>query len=943
MAQQDGSVDKLLADLQKQKEDAPMRIWSMAEIDALLGDDLPQEDEATAEPQVAQAMSQVQTEQPITPVENLKNCTTSSAQEKITCDETVPEPLLEAEQEETQKQEADPTAEPISYMEAAAFFTEAKTEKVEEETAAPLEQTDKTRMFTPPTAQDLEKTQLVPPMGHGMEKDKNRERFLHRPQLNLEKTQEHREFLAQLPPQTIEKPAVIVKNAEDKTQVVDGLQAIPILLTPEDVLHSAQGENGDTSQATDQEADDVLENQIMLEGFSTQEEHVDIVDEEEAEKDLYVRRHKKAEAFKLFPGLSSEEQVEPMEDEAESVAEFGEEAEEETEESSEAFLAEQAEHLEERKRRRAKRKERQAQREKEDRPQVLREFYGPKDKVAVLEIYLSERRHAQIRMILSAIFMVATIVSEGFIQFTGRFDWVGGSAGVYAATHLVCLAVLAAMSIPAFRYAFQNLKKKRCTAELGLLVGLLAGTLQTALSFAYIEELTHLALYTPVVTFSFFLYYLYRTKKLKEDIENFLFVAKDTKHFYKVTKIEDEEKASEIGRGLLLESPDIRYSRRIQFPQNFVEVSKEKEPLQKVYQQSLPAVSIAGVVIGLIAGVLFRSVFMGVSAFSATVLAAMPVAALLGAFSVKHTVNKKLKAEQILLASPTAAEEALSANAVVVDAADLFNTAACHLSGMKLYHKMRVDEALLYTAAMVIQSGGTLAQVFNGVILNKQEILPKVDALGYEERLGCSGWIYNQRVLVGSRDLLQKHNVDVPPMEEERSFKKADSEILYLAVEGKVAALFVVTYASNAKTAAVLQRLENYGVNILVRTSDPNITESLVEESFQLPHNLVKIINPVAGDLFLNLKEETPKKEVCGMLHRGRPTQGLRALLGAFVTAEKLKLSEILLYIGCGVTITFLAVICFFSGLTQVSGLDLVLFQLLWTCIVTQIPKLKKL
>lgn len=998
------SIDGILADVKAQQDGEKMKLWSMDEIDALLGEDVKDAPKkiSKAEPtkNVAPTLEKKEEpkEKPVIPTP--KPATASETyfhKSETKVESSVPKvekPKAKSEVkpiQSTVKNEETPDFAPLEPAEPpigkSLHFENKKTdsekeaaketpiapilegtEPHEEANTAPLEETkpeealrgqisiEKTRLFNEVEAHAVHRANVPHQIGRravhestppaelgkkrrGMEEDKIRSRFLNRPKQELEKTKEHKDLLAQLPPQTIEKPGIIVQNAMEKTQVVEGLQAIPTLVTPEDALKEEAEKNrvqaGELhAMSVEESLDDTLENQIMLDGFTTKNPHVEIVDEEEAELDLYERRQKKAENFKLFPGLETQEP------EASKEIEDEVEMEEEVEEDPRARRALKKA---EKKQKKERKKEQKAKQTKKHRPRVLREYYGPKDKAAVLELLGTERRGAQIRMILSLILTIATTACAILVRLTGRFDWVGGSAGIYSATSLLFVLILAGISFSAYKAGFAALKRNLLTAEFGLFISFILILLQVGLSFIYTTELTHIALYTPVAAFGYFLYYLARMNKLSDDIRNFHFVTERTKEFYALHRIEDEESAFEIGRGLLLEDPDIRYSKKIAFPQSFVEISKEEDPVQNVYNMTLPVLLIAGAVIGAITCYLYHSAFAGLSALTITVLGSMPVAALLGSTGVKHSVNKQLKKKEAFLSSYEAMEDALTANAVALDAADLFNTAACRLSGMKLYHKMRVDEALLYTAAVVIQSGGTLSEVFDKVILNKREILPTVESLAYEERLGCSGWIYNQRVLVGSRDLLQKHNVDVPPMEEQRRFKKADSEILYLAVEGKLAALFVVTYASNTETATYLQRLEKYGVNMLVRTSDPNITEALVEQTFRLPNNLVKILNPVAGKLFRNMLKEEPQKEDCGILHCGAPVTGLRALLGAFVADEKYRLMEMLLYIGTGLSVALMAVLCFFSGLAQAGAVEIVFFQIVWMLVVTQVPKIKKL
>ena len=111
---------------------------------------------------------------------------------------------------------------------------------------------------------------------------------------------------------------------------------------------------------------------------------------------------------------------------------------------------------------------------------------------------------------------------------------------------------------------------------------------------------------------------------------------------------------------------------------------------------------------------------------------------------------------------------------------------------------------------------------------------------------------------------------------------------------------------------------------------------------FSLPHNLVKIISPVAGQMFRDLTEEPPQPADCGVLHNGRITAFLRAFLSAFVLEEKTKLAQILLYIGVGLSITLLAVLSFFTALTQAGAFEILVFELLWTAISVLVPNAKK-
>ena len=168
----------------------------------------------------------------------------------------------------------------------------------------------------------------VVPKRRVMETDEKRDRFLNRPQQKLEKTQEHKRLLEQMPPKTIEKPGVIVRKAEEAAQ--GDLQAIPTLVTPEDVLKDQKAhpeqQAGDFSAFAAEDKEAPLENQMMLDGYDTHEEPVEQIDEEVAEASLRRRRRERAKDFRLFPGLSAAEN-------AENAAQNGELAEAQSDEA----------------------------------------------------------------------------------------------------------------------------------------------------------------------------------------------------------------------------------------------------------------------------------------------------------------------------------------------------------------------------------------------------------------------------------------------------------------------------------------------------------------------------------------------------------------------------------------------------------------------------------
>lgn len=973
------SVDKILSDVKAMQGSDGMRLWSLDDVDALLNSNEPQSADAAVTVDLNASVPKKQEENP---KERLRESVPQKAPSALSSLKAAAKHIQTVNEEGGEQDETDvaipallsgvtpqpETEDPRNPLDSAPD-EEARTaipgqiaiektrvfNEVESRAAYHAEIEHKIGEKVIHTA--VSETKSEPKKG-GMETDAQRQRFLNRPEQKIEKTQEHKELLSKLPPKTIEKPGVIVRKSPAVQVGADGLQAIPTLVLPEDELKEQRESETRVQSGTlksyaaeslAEPENTPLADQMMLEGFENDEPPVERIDEIEAEMRLFERRREKARKFRLFPGLDVPEEAE-TDDEVSARPDSDVDTEKtkpriELPEEPDTDIPEvdgESSDAEPQSTERS-RHSRKNTRKAAPPVTVMREFYGPKDAQAVYDIFLAEKRSCSLRLVLYIILLLASAASSFLLRMTGSFALFNDSAAVYSATHIAFVAAAVLLALKEEKTAVQNLVHGSWSAELGLLCALVFAAIQAGVSFAFPERLLSVPLYTAVAMLSFVLYFAGKKRKLKNDIANFQMVAKQCNRFCTLRKIEPPETAFEIGRGLLLGDPDVRYSKRISFPSKFVETAKQNDSAFDVNALALPAVLIAAGLIGAVTCFVSGEVFTGVSAMSVVVLAGMPLSAVSAAAASLRSVNKPLLREGAMIASFDAAFDATTANAVVLDAADLFDETDCRLRGMKTYHKMRVDEALLFTAAMTIQSGGTLAAVFDGVIQSKTEMLPEVESLSYEDRLGCSGWIYNQRVLVGSRDLLLKHNVDAPSKEEEKKFLKDGCEVLYLAVEGKTAALFVVEYAANARLTGYLQQLEKYGVGILVRTSDPNITEGLVEQYFNLPHNLVKIINPVAGEMFRELAEEPPTEVPCDILHSGRTPSFLRAFLSAFILEEKCRLSQILLYIGVGLSVVLLAILSFFTQLTQAGVPEILLFELIWAAIVVGVPRLKKI
>lgn len=729
-----------------------------------------------------------------------------------------------------------------------------------------------------------------------MGEEKYRRQFMNKPVQNLEKTQEHKALISSLPAKTMETPGIIVKKNKDLSVNTDGFEPIPTLVPAE---YEIQGEIHSHS-------DDISDGQIMLEGFGD-EEIFEKTTEEEAEAKLLEARKEAVKEF-VDRGLLFKQEVDTPEQDIE-------------------------ESTEPRKKRYARKSVR-----------IAREFFGPKDAAAVIDEFYSEKRKITVRLVLlSVICGIMTVLSAVSSIGNGNFDMFGGEEVIYVIIELALLLICCLINVKCFKQVLGNISNLKTDLNLVVVVSALAGILQAAISFGFTDTVeSGVHLFTAAAVIPMIFKAAGELIECRNDLENFYVIEENKDGYYTVENIEDEDVAAEVARGLMFGEPEIKYSAKTNFPARFVEISREADVTPSIIRYSLYGVLAVSFAVGIITGVLEKNILFGVTSFAGALLMGVPAAAgIISSSSLSHA-NKKLRRNGTIINGYTAVENAINSNGIVIDSADAFKSGGCNIEGIKLYHKMRIDEALLYTASVVIASGGVLSEIFEGVIIGKNELLLPVETLAYEEKLGCSCWIHNHRVLVGNKELLKHHNVELPDDGLEEKFKEAGKNTLYLAIEGKIAAMFIVVYKADEMTASLIRALEKDGVSILFRTSDANITESFLEREFKLPKNVVKIINPIAGEMFAKVKNAEKERSDAYIVHDGSVVSMLKALHLSFRVSQFVNVSRTVQAVAAVIGVLIVALLSFMSGLSQVAVWQIIMYQIVWGVVLYLLPAIKK-
>ncbi len=703
-----------------------------------------------------------------------------------------------------------------------------------------------------------------------------------------------------------DRSGIVIEKSGESTEI--GLEAMPRVLAAEDAKEIADEktrimEKVGSADKKERTAGDDVEGQIVLTGFDdgADETAPEQSKEIDVEERLWEKRKQKAKNFKIVDAIDLDTDFEGD------------------------FEAPPEERAKEEKAR--KKREKKIELEKEESRPVAHEYSSPAERAAIHTRLSENARKATNGVIAVGIVEVLAVVLNLVPFLVEKLSietaiFVAGSSAMCVINALLLIAVAAIDNVK-FVDGILGIFKKKITGFTPVSLSIVVALLQSTLAAVIGGEGTQTAVFAAAAVTAVFISKIADKLDADRTLGNFEVCAYKYEHnMYAVHPIENESEIFELGRGLMMGNAELLYSSKLAFPSDFVKNSQSDSGEKKLIKILIPCAFAAAAVAAIAAGIIEKSVMTAFSAFAGTFCLTSPVfASFIPAF-VTMIANASLNPEGTMIAGLDAAEKTAFANAVVMDSADIFDRSHCTMHGMKDFKNIRIDDVLLYAAAMVIKSGGPLRESFEQVVDGRQDLLPPVKELVYEDKLGIAARIHNQKVLLGNRNLLVHHNIEVPEKALEERYSHSGRKVMYLAVAGKIAALFVVSYAVDKNLTGYLKALESNGIQVLVRTNDVNVTEELISKSFGMPQENFKILSSVAGRLFKRRRDAVCDKLPARVVHDGTAYSMLKAVASACKMGESIKTGQIIQIILSALGFVFsMALYCtsmgsIFNGLT---------------------------
>ena len=404
--------------------------------------------------------------------------------------------------------------------------------------------------------------------------------------------------------------------------------------------------------------------------------------------------------------------------------------------------------------------------------------------------------------------------------------------------------------------------------------------------------------------------------------------------------VRNKELAREL-TGQRDETPRFCTSAKADFFNHFLELSYRDDATESIARIVSPIVFLCSILVGAVAFLLTISVSDAIVGFAAILCVATPFASTIaGALPVFRSC-RALNEQGSIMAGGYTAETFAETDSVLLDIEQLFPDGSIVLHGIKTFSQGRIDEAILDAASVICNTKNTLSSIFLNVVQGDRKLLKPIDTIIYEDGMGLSAWVGGKRVLIGNRELMINHGVDIPSHDYEDKYVGAGKDILYLANSGELTAMFVLSYHADKEVYRSLGIMASRGVKLVINCSDPNITVEKLGELFAYPQNQVNLLSSKYQQKCAELTEKREQAPAAAVYNGELST--LSDLLNCCgIIRQSSFMASLIEMIGIVLSFILVTIFLFTGNITSLSMPILLAFQMFWLLAVTAVIMIRR-
>ena len=453
------------------------------------------------------------------------------------------------------------------------------------------------------------------------------------------------------------------------------------------------------------------------------------------------------------------------------------------------------------------------------------------------------------------------------------------------------------------------------------------------------------SIYISVGLLSLWLNTLSKKMIVTRAIRNFA-VLSDNSQKYGIRYVEDEKRAENLTRGTIGDLPILAAMQPVDNPKDFLKYTFSSDLGDRFCRTAVPVMFLLSAAFSVIMAVLragsVESAFCyGTSLFALCFSAFACTAITLISNLPMESGTKAYVRNSGLLLGYQSVDDFYDVNTVMIDARTLFPKESTKLENVELLGDTAKEDVIFYAAALTRHGGSILRSMFLSAMEHDDRVLPAVEEYAYDEGKGISGWIHNQRILLGTREMMTAHSIEgLPPAAREDEAAAVGSRVLYLSVSGTTAAVFTIRLTAVKTIKHWLRALDREQIFLLIRSNDALLSQRVIAKMFAFPEDLLKVIPSRLEPDFA--AETVPMKTARpSMLCAGRLPGFIQTIVGAKRIRSAAALGLILQIVTACLGFLYVLLFVLLHDYEDISGGLLLVYHLICTAITVCSIRLK--
>ena len=565
----------------------------------------------------------------------------------------------------------------------------------------------------------------------------------------------------------------------------------------------------------------------------------------------------------------------------------------------------------------------------------MEEYLNPEDAPRVQQELEKKCTALTLRTVLAGVLTAALLMldlagQQGSSLLTG-VDPVAAPA-TWVCVNLLLLAICAALDLRGLVQGLRSLLPGRAATADGLTALAVAGAglqLLTALLFqSSFDPMSH-AVFAGVAAAMVFAGLLGKRMAAAADRDGFDTMTDGVEHATAYC-LEEQELSETLCKGMGETQPNVLLSRPDALMRGFVAQSNAPHYCDRRATQLTRLLCVAALLAGVLALVRSGNAVTALTSLAGVLCMGVPAGMLLMRGVTTMRMQRAASRLGAVVPGWPAIEKLGKVNVVQVDASDLFPPACAYLVGIKTLRKERIDTAILYATSILVAGCNTLAGLFCEMIENHTDMLYPMNELETYPGLGYGAFCDDCRVLLGTRRMMEQEQIKLPPLEYEQKYSNNGSNhVLYLAVSGRLSAMFVFGYKGTKKVAQTLRVLRRANIRLMVTAQDPTLTAARIEKIYRMQSGFIKVLNGEESRQLKPAVGHRASQEGC-MAHLGSFASlvgGLQAASGAEHAQHSAGMVQVVSAIVSAVLGLLLSLT---GGMASIALTTVLLYQLAW-------------